>query len=267
MRLSLYLDRDTWVHRLHPVVRVLGMLAVFVVAFVIERPQYQLLPAGLLGAALLHTGALANIRRLRALFVMVFVMTTLIWTVFYGPDGQPPLLRLGTWEVSRTAPWFALGMAIKLSVFLGAGVLFLSTTRIEDFAYALGRLGLPYKVGFTITLAFRLVPVFLDAAGTVVQAQRCRGLDFDRGSPWQRLRRYGAVIVPVFMGALRRADGMAMTLEARGFQSTRPRTTLQRYRFRAADALALIALAAMTALYLVWWWGGALSFTVIRTSA
>ena len=80
---------------------------------------------------------------------------------------------------------------------------------------------MPYKLGFTMTLAFRLVPVFLDAAVTVVQAQRCRGFNFDEGNLVQRARRYVPVIVPVFMGALRRADGMAMALEARGFQSGR----------------------------------------------
>ena len=77
-----------------------------------------------------------------------------------------------------------LGMAIKLNVLLASGLLFLSTTRIEEFSYALCRLGLPYKVGFTMTMAFRLVPVFLDSALAVVQAQRCRGLDFERGSLW-----------------------------------------------------------------------------------
>ena len=81
---------------------------------------------------------------------------------------------------------------------LGAGILFLSTTRIEDFAYALTRLGMPYTVGFTMTMAFRLVPVFVDAATTVVQAQRCRGLDFERGGLWQRVLRYVPVMVPVW---------------------------------------------------------------------
>jgi len=62
------------------------------------------------------------------------------------------------------------------------GILFLSTTKIEEFAYALTRVGMPYKLGFAMTLAFRLVPVFLDAAVTVAQAQRCRGFNFDEGN-------------------------------------------------------------------------------------
>lgn len=255
----LYLDHGTWVHRLHPLVRLLGMFAVFVAAFIVERPLWQApLIAGVL-VLLAWTGSLSNLRRLRALFVLIFIMTLLVWTLFYGPDGRPPLLVLGPILVSRTAPWFALGMALKLDLFLASGLLFLSTTRIEEFAYALTRLGLPYKVGFTMTMAFRLVPVFVDAAATVVQAQRCRGLDFDRGSLRQRAQRYVPVMVPVFMGALRRADQMAMALEARGFQSTRPRSVLQTYPVTWRDVVAGATLMAVVVCYLWLRWRGVLA--------
>lgn len=261
MALHLYLDHRTWVHHLHPVVRVLGMLVLFVTAFVVERPEWLLPLVGLLVALLAWTGSLTNVHRLRYLFGLIFVMTFLIWTVGYGPDGRPPLVA---WPltISRTAPLFALGMAIKLDVFLAAGTLFLSTTRIEEFASALNRLGIPYKIGFTMTLAFRLVPVFLDATATIVQAQRCRGLEFDRGSLWQRLRRYIPVIVPVFMGGLRRADNMAMALEARGFQSTARRSSLYASGFGVADMVVLLFLLALMASYLAMWWNGTLAFPV-----
>src|SRR5206468_3908909 len=78
------------------------------------------------------------------------------------------------------------------------------------------------------TLAFRLVPVFFDAALAVVQAQRCRGLELGRGGIVARLRRFVPILVPVLIGALRRADRMAMALELRGFNSGRPRTTYLR---------------------------------------
>jgi energy-coupling factor transport system permease protein len=257
--LSLYLDRGTWVHRLHPIVRLLGMIALFIAAFVVERPIAQVPLLLLLVPLAVYTGAWRNVVRLRVLFVLIFISTFLIWTFFYGPDGQPPLARVFGLEISRTAPWFALGMALKLALILGSGIFFLSVTRIEDFAYALTRLGLPYKIGFTFSLAFRLVPVFLDATGTVVQAQRCRGLDFDRGGLGRRLARYAPVIVPVFMAALRRADNMAMALEARGFQSGRKRTTLQRYPFGAVDAVALAVIVLLACGYVALWFRGALA--------
>jgi energy-coupling factor transport system permease protein len=147
-------------------------------------------------------------------------------------------------------------MATKLSTFLATGALFLSTTRIEEFAYAFTLLGLPYRISFTLTLAFRLVPLFLESALTVIQAQRCRGLDIHRGHLFQRLPHYVLVFIPVFMGALRRADQMAIALEARGFNSGRPRTSFQRISWTGGDALALLVVLGVTIVYLGLWKAG-----------
>jgi energy-coupling factor transport system permease protein len=254
MRLYLYLERRSPLHDLNPTVKLVAMLCFFVAAFITERPEV-LSPLALAVFALIAwVGAFGNVRRLRVLFQMVFLMTFLIWTLFYGQG--TPLLSLGPIRISAAALQFALGMAIKLVTFLAVGVLFLSTTKIEEFAYALTRVGMSYKVGFTMTLAFRLVPVFIESAQTVVQAQRCRGFNFDEGSLWQRMRRYVPVLVPVFMGALRRADTMAMALEARGFQSERPRTSFEHYRFRPTDALALLLVVSVALGFLALWWAG-----------
>ena len=254
MRLYLYLERRTPLHELNPTVKVLAMLCFFTAAFVTERPAL-LIPLALAVLVLIQrAGALGNVRRLRLLFVMVFTMTLIIWTFFYGQG--TPLVAVGPVRISAAALEFAFGMALKLTTFLAVGVLFLSTTKVEEFAYALTRVGLPYKLGFTMTLAFRLVPVFVESAFTVVQAQRSRGFNFDEGGPLQRMRRYVPVLVPVFMGALRRADGMAMALEARGFQSALPRSSYEHYPFVARDALALGVAGAVAALFVALWLSG-----------
>lgn len=254
MRLYLYLERRTPLHNVNPTVKVLAMLCFFVAAFATERPDL-LLPLSITIFGLIYwVGAFANVRRLRVIFRMVFVMTFIIWALFYRRG--TPLIAYGPIQISAAALEFAFGMAVKLVTFLAVGVLFLSTTKIEEFAYALTRIGMSYKVGFTMTLAFRLVPVFIESAQTVVQAQRCRGFNFDEGNLWQRMRRYVPVLVPVFMGALRRADGMAMALEARGFQSQRPRTSFEHYPFRATDALTLLIVVSVAVGFLALWWSG-----------
>src|SRR6185436_4869372 len=101
-----------------------------------------------------------------------------------------------------------------------------------------------------------LVPLFFDATHTIVQAQRCRGLRMDRGGVVARLRRFVPVLVPVFVGALRRGDRMAMALELRGFNSGRPRTTYLRARMGGRDVLALAVVVAIATTYLRFWWLG-----------
>ena len=247
MNLVLYAATGSPLHRLHPVTKLLCFLSFVVTAFLVDRPAAQLpLAAGVL-LLLAAGGVLPVVWRFRVLFVMVFVFTVTMWTLFYR----------GALVPTRGGFVFGLSTAIRLDTFLAAGLLFLATTRVEEVAFALGRLGVPHTIGFTLTLAFRLVPVFFDAAQTIVAAQRCRGLEFQRGGVVTRLRHYVPVIVPVFVGALRRADHMAMALELRGFNSGRPRTTYLRARARPADAIALALAGALLAGYVALWATGA----------
>jgi energy-coupling factor transport system permease protein len=254
MPLFLYLDRRTFVHQRHPLVKVLGLLLFFVAAFMVDHPLFILPISAGIFALILYTRSMQNIYRLRLLFFFIFVFTIIIWSVFYGRGS--PLALFPALPVTREGILFGFGTALKLSTFLATGLLFLSTTRIEEFSYAFTLLGLPYRIGFTITLAFRLVPLFLDAAFTVIQAQRCRGLDISRGPLLQRLRQYVLVMIPVFMGALRRADQMAVALEVRGFNSGRPRTSYQRIAWREADTLAMLLMLGVALMYLGFWKAG-----------
>lgn len=246
MALSLYVERPSAMHRRHPVAKVVAMVLLFVAIFVTDDPRIVAPITVLILIGLGAAGAFEVVWRLRWLIVPIFVFTTVIWAVFY------PAQAAGT--TSRAdAVRFGLGMALKLESFLLTGLLFLATTTVEEFAFGLTRLGVPYRAGFVLTLACRLVPVFLEAALTVVDAQRCRGLDLASGSVRTRIARYVPVIVPVFIGGLRRADQMAFALEVRGFSSGRVRTELPRPSFNVADALLVVAAAGVTAVYL-WLW-------------
>jgi energy-coupling factor transport system permease protein len=244
--LALYVTRLSPIHRLHPVTKLLGLLALLLAAFVVDDPRW-LAPIGVVVLGLLAVArALGLVVRFRLLFVLVFVFTIVAWTLFFR----------GVLVPSRAGFTFGLSTAIRLDTFLAISLLFLATTRVEEVAYGLGRIGIPYPVGFTLTLSFRLVPLFFDAARTIVQAQRCRGLRMDEGSILTRIRRFVPVIVPVFVGALRRADRMAMALELRGFNSGRPRTTFLRATAGPRDAVALALAFGLAALYVAAWTQG-----------
>ncbi len=255
----LYVEGESWLHRCHPLVRLAVALAIFSAAFLADRAVWQLPLLALVAVVLSSTGSWVNVVRLRYLFAMVFIMTFAIWALFYGADDQTPVLSLGPILISHAGLRFALAMALKLTVFLAAGTVFLTVTRVEEFSYALTSAGLPYRIGFAITLAFRLVPVFLESAQKVVQAQRCRGFDFERGGLLERVRRYVPVLVPVFMGALRRTDGMAMALDSRGFQLDGERTSFLHYPLAWRDYAAALGASALVMLYLAMWWSGTLA--------
>jgi energy-coupling factor transport system permease protein len=250
MRVNLYLDRRTFLHRLHPLVKLGILAATFASVYGIDRPLAVAPVAVALGALLVCADATINVRRFWVMFVAVPVGSFVLWTFFYG---------YGQGAVGAAAPpraeavEYAAGMALKLESFLGASVLFLSITRVEEFTEALRALGMPYRMSFAIAMAFRLVPLFLSSALSVVAAQRARGLEFSSGSVFTRLARYMPVVVPVFMGALRRADAMAIALETRGFGRQAERTRFARSRFGLRDAVAAALLVVVVGGYL-WAW-------------
>ena len=135
-------------------------------------------------------------------------------------------------------------------------MLFLSTTKIEEFTYGLQRMRVPYRVSFAISLSFRLVPLFIDSARHHRRRAAAAWLRFQPGRPLERVRRYVPVVIPVFMGALRKANNMAMALEARGFGFSHEPTTFIEYPVTAADIIAFAFLIGLGASYFMLYWTG-----------
>jgi energy-coupling factor transport system permease protein len=236
MAISLYIDRSTVIHRLHPTVKVIALFVMFWSMYWVDQPL-ALLPILLLMLIVARaTGSWRNFQRYRWYFLIFVLTTTISWMFFYRRGA--PIIDLPLIHVSRASLVFGLGRGLKLAGLLSASVLFLSTTRIEEFTVGLEKLGVSYRVGFAISLAFRLAPLFIESAITVVDAQRLRGYDFEAGGLLQRMRKYVAVVIPVFMAALRRANNMAMALEARGFGLLNRPTTLIEYPVMPTDIMA-----------------------------
>ena len=254
MPIYLYLDRGTFIHRLHPTVKVFSIFVVFWSVYWVDHPL-ALLPIGALLLILAQfTNSWPNFYRLRWLFIMIVTFTTLSWMVFYR-QGRA-LAVVGPLFISRSSLIFGLGRGLKLAELLATSVLFLSTTKVEEFTVGLSRLGVPYRVGFAITLAFRLVPLFMDSALAVVDAQRLRGHDFGRGGPIARIRAYVPVMIPVFMGALRKANNMAMALEARGFGRLTKPSSFIAYVMGLTDYCAFSVMGAVGLSYfLIYYFG------------
>jgi energy-coupling factor transport system permease protein len=254
MKTSLYVDHDSVVHRLHPTLKILGLFAAFWSIYWIDNPLtlVPFIAAELLAAAAIGAGE--NVYRFRWFFLLIVLPTMLTWMISFRRG--TPIINLWFIKPSVMSILFGLGKGMKVAALILASVLFLSSTKVEELSVGLSRLGLPYRFGFTITLAFRLVPLFIDSALTVVDAQRLRGYDFDAGGPIERIRRYVPVIIPVFMGALRKANNMAPALEARGFGRSNDPTSFIEYRLHARDAEAFAVLWAICTLAFILYWTG-----------
>jgi len=249
MPIYIYLDKNTPIHSLNPVTKILSLILLFISPMLVIHPLYFLPYAMFLLWVGWASQSLANIRKVWPFLASIFTVTFLIWTFFH--EGKEVLVRFGPLTIAKESILLGSGVGMRLDLLLIAGIIFLSTIKVEEFALGLNSLGLPYTVCFMLSLAFRLVPVFMDSAFTIVQAQKSRGLEFSRRNILQRIRLYVPIIIPVFMTALRKADQMAIALESKGFGFRKKRPFPA--KFRLQDCVAIVLVLSINVLYLILW--------------
>src|SRR5947199_573421 len=207
------------------------------------------------------------------LFASVWVMVILLLS-------QLPLLFVGRvarrWALSLRAGVFlsglifavnfftgsvfsAIALTLRFLVLLTAFSLFFMTTSPDDLGLALDRigavrwlsrkwLGYPNALSFTFTTAVRLVPTLAVDAQTVMDAQRSRGLELDKGNLLRRIRNYIPILIPLLLIAIRRSLELAEALESRGFPGKEGRTSLFQLKLKRGDyAIIGISVGAIAA--------------------
>lgn len=176
---------------------------------------------------------LPNLKKFWKMLLIFWIFTFAIWIVL-------PQLRGWPWNLNNAAL-----LATRIDVFVLSGLLFVTITRIEEFTYALTRIGIPYKVAFTLSLGFRLVPLFYQNLQTIVSAQKSRGVDLESGGIFGKAGKYGPIIAVLISYSLRNADLMAMSLEAKGFGYSHERTSYLQPRFTWRDGAVLMSAALL----------------------
>lgn len=247
---SLYVDRGTWLHRLDARSTLALVTAVFVAGYIFDDPRFAAVPLLAAFLALVVVGGWPNFKRLSPIVVALFVVGLVVWPLFTH-SGGPILLEVGPIVLSDREIRFALGRSIRIAVFIVGGLLFVTTTSNEELVRGMRQLGIPFAFCFAVGTALRLFPTFLDAAGTVKQAQQARGLDVSSGNLIERLRSSVPLLVPVFMTAFRNVNTQSMALEARGFDTRRERTFYGATPMSAVDWT--VTLASLVTIVAVAW--------------
>jgi energy-coupling factor transport system permease protein len=241
MELYLYLDNDTFLHRLDPRSK-MGLLAsLFVLAFIFDSPAYAAAMLGLVFVVVSVAKAWENVRKALPLLAIIAVVTVILFAL--TSPGTTTLF----WTVTTEGFQYGITVALRLVALIVSGLILLSTTSNEEISIGLVKLGFPYRFSFSISTALRLVPTILGTAVTIVQAQRSRGHDIDSGNIFARLRKFSPIIIPVFVSTIRSTQVFAMALESKGFGAERQRTYLQDPSFKYPDVLTWIGLTMILA--------------------
>jgi len=188
---------------------------------------------------------------LRLLRPVAFIVAlTVLFQVFFSREGAT-LLEWGFLEVHEGGLQMGLFLALRILLLVSAAGLLTATTApvaladgIEDLLSPLRRLRFPaHEVAMMMTIALRFIPTLHEEAQKITKAQAARGADFSEGGPIRRVRAMLPVLVPLTIGAFRRADELAEAMESRGYRGGEGRSRYRELRLRARDALALAAAA------------------------
>lgn len=243
MNIFLYLDKGTWIHHLDPRTKIISLLIIFVICLCFNHPLYM--SAISLGVMLIAISAkaLLNFWRLRFILILLIVFSTVMWPFF--TKGATPLWSWGPLHVSRESLLYGIAMGLRLATFVGAGLIFLSTTRNEELTNGLILMGVPYPIAFALSTALRLVPTFAGAGATIIQAQVSRGLDLESGSLFSRIGKFIPQAVPLFVYAIRHTNLLAMALESKGFSPESKRSLYYEPQMHKGDYAVLLSLAGI----------------------
>ncbi|BDG62253.1 energy-coupling factor transporter transmembrane component T family protein [Caldinitratiruptor microaerophilus] len=257
-----YVPGTSFLHRLDPRTKLVGVIAYSVLIFFL-RDAVGIGLAFALAAAAVAAGRLSPALLLRGLQpVLVLLVLTVALNAVLTP-GQP-LGRLGPVTVTREGLALSALMAARLVLLVVvASLLTLTTTPIaltdgvERLLRPLSRVGVPAaELALMMTIALRFIPTLMEEAQRILKAQEARGARLRAQGPLRQVQALLPILVPLFVAAFRRADELAVAMEARGYRGGQGRTRMRELAFGPADAVAAALLAAWAGAVIAWrWWG------------
>ncbi|MCL5677388.1 MAG: energy-coupling factor transporter transmembrane protein EcfT [Firmicutes bacterium] len=251
--LGQYVPGTSPVHRLDPRTKILGVTA-FVVLLFLAHGLMGYLVVTAFSVLVVALSSIPISYLLRGLRPLLFLLVlTMVLQVFLTPG--TPIWHWGPLVATREGLTQGIFLSYRLVLLVFVTSLLTLTTSpialtdgLERLLQPFKRLGLPaHELAMMMTIALRFIPTLLEEADKIMKAQMARGADFESGNPLQRARGLVPLLVPLFVGAFRRADELAMAMEARCYRGGEGRTRLKQLRFTGVDAGALVLVALLTA--------------------
>ena len=244
-----YFPTDSFVHRLDPRVKLIFVFVFMVAIFFVD--SYIIL--GLVGITIISLILLSKVPLkviLKGLKPMrIIIIMTLIFNVFFTPGTQifPDLKWPSmTYEGLNTG----LFMSIRLMLLiLGSSLLTLTTSPIrltdglESLMSPLKLVKVPtHELAMMMTIALRFIPTLAEEANKIKMAQESRGASFDGKNIIETAKKMLPLMIPLFLNALKRADELAVAMDARCYNGGDNRGKLNPLIYTAIDRIAIIVI-------------------------
>lgn len=255
--LGQYYPADSVIHKLDPRVKLAGTM-VFIISLFAFRSVSAYVVATLALAAVIHISKVPLKFMMRGLkSILILLMITVVFNLFLIPG--TPVLHLWKLTVTKEGIETAAFMAIRLVyLILGSSVMTLTTTPnnltdgLEKALRPLGKVHVPvHEISMIMSIALRFIPILLDETDKIMKAQMARGADFETGGLVKKAKNMVPLLVPLFVSAFRRANDLALAMEARCYVGGEGRTKMMPLVYHKVDRLAYVVVIAYFVLLMV----------------
>ncbi len=235
--LTFYIDRDSRLHSLNPLTKLVMVFTFIILAFL--GPGFWL-PTVLIVGVVLPLSFMGKIQKqylntTRQLLLPVVGFLFVMQSLFH-PDETRVLFEIWFLDVSVGSVRFAYLTASRIFVMVSSFILLLLSTHPSVLMNDLTRRGLSGTFSYVITSTLQILPQMRAKANTIIDAQRSRGLDTEGGFR-QRIRALLPLVGPLVFGSLVEVEERAIAIEARAFTSTVPKTFLRHIQDTTLDRI------------------------------
>ena len=237
-----YIVGDSFIHRLDPRSKLLAMLIYIVIIFWANNP----LTYAVINLFTLFLVFLSNIKLgffLGGIKPMIWIILfSTLFQVFFNTKGSV-LWSIGFLKITEVGLNQGWMIFLRFILIISFSTLLTLTTTPLSLSDAVESLLKPLTV-FRVP-AHEFVPTLMDDTTRIMNAQKARGVDFGEGNIIQKVRSIIPILIPLFASSFKRADALAIAMEARGYQGGEGRTKYRRLSWNSRDNISIIAILAL----------------------
>ena len=259
-RILTYEEKDTWIHRLSGITKLVFFLLWSVVGMLTY--DTRVLVFMLLSSFVIFKISKTDWRQVGTVFMFILIFLALnLFAIFalaptegvkiYGTNTE--LFRITDFYViTKEQLFYEFNVMLKYLSVIPVVLMFIVTTNPSEFAASLAYIGVSYKVGYSMAIALRYIPDVQSDFTKIKHAQEARGIEMSsKASLWERLKKMSTIIFPLIFSSMDRIDVVSNAMELRGFGKNKKRTWYAGRKLQRNDYLTLAVLLVFVVAALV----------------
>lgn len=255
-RLLTYDSKDTWIHRLSGLTKLVFFLVWSIVSMITYDTRVLLFM--LISSLIIFRVSKIEWKQISTVFnfILFFLCLNLIAVFLFSPyEGvkiygtQQDLWHIaGNYTITKEQLFYEFNIMIKYFTVIPAVLMFILTTNPSEFAASMNRIGVSYKISYSIAIALRYIPDVQADFTKIKHAQEARGIEMSsKAGLIDRIKNVSSILFPLIFTSMDRIDVVSNAMELRGFGKNKKRTWYSGKKLSSKDITVIVVVLIFAA--------------------